>query len=169
MRTVEKTYVVEASKYGEFPLDMLRYDSAEAASPEDATLIERLNVFGSDKDDLPKRVRVTLRTASRFAPTVARWESFGCKVVECSDPTVMLSRASPSKANRPRLEFISIQKRHDADFDLTDGLRKVARVWKTPKGDWCISGEGAYAKIGADERFAEPSDAVSHFLTEVIL
>jgi hypothetical protein len=91
MRTAEKSYVVETSKFGEFPMDMLRYDSAEPATPEDAGLIERLNDYmGPGKEGLPKRVRVTLKTASRHAPAVGRWESFGCKVVECSDPTVVL-------------------------------------------------------------------------------
>lgn len=121
MRTAEKTYVVETSKYGEFPLDMLRYDSAEAASPEDATLIERLNAFGSDKDDLPKRVRVTLRTASRFAPTVARWESFGCKVVECSDPLIPLGRRTPEVSEEERVKTAALRDADDISARITAG------------------------------------------------
>jgi hypothetical protein len=115
MRTAEKTYVVETSKFGEFPMDMLRYDSAEAATPEDAGLIERLNDYmGPGKEGLPKRVRVTLKTDSRHAPAVERWESFGCKVVECSDPTALLFR-NPRKTAPADPDTVMRQAQADAD------------------------------------------------------
>lgn len=90
-----KTFVVETSKYGEFPMDMLRYDAAEPATPEDQALIDQINDYMGNKDALPKIVRVTLKTSSRFAPNVARWESFSTRVVECSDPTIAVSRPPP--------------------------------------------------------------------------
>jgi hypothetical protein len=86
-----KTYVVEGSKYGEFPMDMLRRDDALPHGEDMAKLIERLNFMGDGKGDLPKKVRVTLASKSKFAPNVPRWESFGWRVVESSDPTTMLS------------------------------------------------------------------------------
>jgi hypothetical protein len=89
-----RTYVVETSKYGEFPLDMLRYDGALPYGEENAKLIDRLNSEVDEKKDLPKRVRVTLATSDRGSPHVGRWESFSCKVVECSDPTILLSRST---------------------------------------------------------------------------
>lgn len=122
MRTTEKTYVVETSKFGEFPLDMLRYDSAEAASPEDAGLIERLNDYmGPGKEGLPKRVRVTLKTDSRFAPNVARWESFGCKVVECSDPLIPLGRRTPEVSEEERVKTAALRDADDISARITAG------------------------------------------------
>jgi hypothetical protein len=116
MRSAEKTYVVETSRAGEFPLDMLRYDSAEPATLEDAGLIQRLNDYmGPGKEGLPKRVRVTLKTASRFAPAIGRWESFGCKVVECSDPTIMLIHNSRKASAAADPSAIMRQALADAD------------------------------------------------------
>lgn len=84
------SYTVESTKWGEFPTDMLRRDSASPASPDDATMIERLSAW-SDKSDLPDRVQVHLTApATRGVPLVGRWESFGWKVIECSDPSVIL-------------------------------------------------------------------------------
>lgn len=81
------TYVVEGSKLGEFPLDMLRRDESQAATPADQALIDRLKSFGEDKADLPKTVRVTLvMTSERYPPLVARWESFGWKVIASNHP-----------------------------------------------------------------------------------
>lgn len=102
-----KTFVVVLNKHGEFPLDMLRYDDAVAASPEDQALIDLLNyendtpAADAAKEALPKMVRVTLSTEARFAPTVARWASFGTKVVECSDPTFVGQSSVRSSLIRP--------------------------------------------------------------------
>lgn len=84
------SYTVQSTKWGEFPVDMLRRDEARAATPEDAAMIERLSAW-SDKSDLPKTVQVSLVAPARSGiPLVARWESFGWKVIACSDPTVVL-------------------------------------------------------------------------------
>lgn len=81
------TYVVQGSKYGEFPLDMLRRDDSQAASPEDQALIDRLKAYGEDKADLPKTVRVTLTMSGRqYPPLVERWESFGWRVIASDHP-----------------------------------------------------------------------------------
>ncbi len=81
------TYTVEGSKYGEFPLDMLRRDESRAASPEDQALIDRLVAYGGGKDDLPKRVKVTLQTDCRqFPPNIERWSSFGWVVIASDHP-----------------------------------------------------------------------------------
>jgi hypothetical protein len=87
-----RTYTVLMTKFCEFPIDMLRYDSAEPAAPEDAALIERLNDQENDKTDLDRFVVINLKSDWRNAPNVARWESFNCKITECSDPTVQLSK-----------------------------------------------------------------------------
>lgn len=94
-RSKIKTFVVSIHKYGEFPLDMLRYDDASPATPQDQALIDLLNYENDTpekdaaKEALPKQVLITLTTESRFAPTCARWASFLTKVVSCSDPTFM--------------------------------------------------------------------------------
>jgi len=80
------TYVVEGSKYGEFPLDMLRRDESKAASPDDQALIDRLVSMGEDKADLPKTVRVSLTTISTYAPHIERWKSFGWRVIASNHP-----------------------------------------------------------------------------------
>lgn len=81
------TYVVEGSKYGEFPLDMLRRDESRAATPEDQALIDLLKSMGEGKEHLPKFVRVTLVTeCQQFPPNIERWESFGWRVVESNHP-----------------------------------------------------------------------------------
>lgn len=110
-------YVVEGSKWGDFPFDMLRRDSAQPASADDITLMERLKSFGGDKDGLPKRVRVSLMTAERHGPLVERWESFGWKVVECSDPTVRLSEHERGKrpCSRSDPDVVKRAAQHDAD------------------------------------------------------
>lgn len=80
-------YTVEGSKYGEFPLDMLRRDCSQAATPADAALIERLCAFGEGKADLPRVVQVNLTlTSERYPPNVERWESFGWRVIASDHP-----------------------------------------------------------------------------------
>lgn len=75
-------FTVQATPRGRyFPIDMLRYDNCVPASESDALKIA--NTF--DNPTLADTERITLR---RFAPavtqgpTVARWESFGWKVVQ---------------------------------------------------------------------------------------
>jgi len=93
------TYVVESTKYGEFPRDMLRRDDSRPATPEDADLIERLCDFLSNKSDLPRKVRVRLEmTSERYPPNVERWESFGWAVIESNHP--LTTRLSPSKSTK---------------------------------------------------------------------
>ena len=89
----EVTYTVELSRRAEFPLDMLRKDFAQAATPEDERLIRVLSkglLSSEDGDEearaaLPKRVLVRLKSGYRGAAHVERWESFRCKVTTCSD------------------------------------------------------------------------------------
>lgn len=65
-----------------FPLDMLRHDIAEPATPEDNTLIKR---FCQDCSPEPERmgkisVNLVMRDCGRFKPNTARWESFGWSI-----------------------------------------------------------------------------------------
>lgn len=84
-------YTVRCSIYSEFPMDMLRHDSAEAASPADAELIRMLNErqIADCKD---KHVLIELVSDWRGAPNTARWESFGCQVVKNDNPYRDISR-----------------------------------------------------------------------------
>ena len=66
-RTVE--FVVRGG--GNFPIDMLRYDSCYPKSERDSGLIESEG-----------RREVTLESAGRFAPSHGRWESFLWRVVK---------------------------------------------------------------------------------------
>lgn len=64
-----KLFTVEGR--GEFPLDMLRYDSCYPRFVEDVTKMR-----GNE------RRSIAMVTQSQFAPTAGRWKSFGWKVVE---------------------------------------------------------------------------------------
>lgn len=70
---IEGTFTVEGM--GEFPLDMLRYDRAWPERVEDCIAIK----WGARAPDGLQSV--TLRTASRTAPTRERWRSFGWNVI----------------------------------------------------------------------------------------
>jgi hypothetical protein len=79
-----KTFTVIGT--GEFPADMLRYDSATAATPHDQRIIdaayENPDSAGVLWDGTRLRVnRVNLVTTDRHAPTVDRWRSFMWRVV----------------------------------------------------------------------------------------
>jgi hypothetical protein len=67
-------FTVEGGSH--FPYDMLRYNQCWPASQEDAATIERAS---RPRERGP--FSVTLSTHSPNAPTEARWESFGWKVV----------------------------------------------------------------------------------------
>ena len=76
----QKTFTVEGA--GEFPIDMLRYDSCVPQTEGDVIQIRR--TFGEDrtKFDEPRRLRI--RKYSVIAePKLAegRWLSFGWRVV----------------------------------------------------------------------------------------
>jgi hypothetical protein len=83
------TYTVEGR--GEFPADMLRRDGAAPTDAASRMAMERVGI------DLPLR-RVTLTSAYRGAPLVARWNSFGWKVVDCSDENVGLTPRAAAPA-----------------------------------------------------------------------
>lgn len=69
-----KTFVVSGN--GHFPLDMLRYDCCWPATSIDASVIERMGDLPHGERDVP----IGLTTASKNAPTVGRWKSFGWTV-----------------------------------------------------------------------------------------
>lgn len=75
-----KIYTVEGT--GEFPIDMLRYDTCVPVHEGDAIQIQR--TFGEDrgKFDEPRRVRIRKYSFLAEAKlTDERWRSFGWKVV----------------------------------------------------------------------------------------
>lgn len=73
-----KTFIVEGAV--QFPLDMLRYDCAWPATPEDADLINRSLSEGGTRE----RIRVRLHAAlpKYQLPADERWRSFCWRVVE---------------------------------------------------------------------------------------
>lgn len=78
-RTIH-AYAVEGSRGGEFPANMLWYDSAWPAGPDDAALIATL-IRRDDAQilNLPRRVRIWLNSNK---PPSARWATFGWAIVE---------------------------------------------------------------------------------------
>ena len=82
------SFVVEGR--GDFPLDMLRYDSCFPAAPDDAAAI-------ANSLDLERRtrgvtrVRLYARAATRDGLTPARWASFLWNVVEIDGQEIRVS------------------------------------------------------------------------------
>ena len=64
---------------GEFPMDMLRYDSCSPATESDSYLIAR-TFHDFDKWEIFVKCRPLEKKRSPW--TVGRWESFGCKIEE---------------------------------------------------------------------------------------
>ena len=89
-------FVVEGT--GEFPTDMLRYDSARPLRAEDQRVVNARHEGGddtplwSDPDQKLRRNRVTLVTESPNAPTHGRWQSYTWKVVEGRRPPTFAER-----------------------------------------------------------------------------
>lgn len=75
MRMRRVTAVVIVPAYGEFPMDMLRYDSCFPTKEEDAARL------GQVSDQL------RLVTVARWHQhwTVCRWQSFGVQLVQVTD------------------------------------------------------------------------------------
>lgn len=68
------TFVVQGT--GQFPIDMLRYDSCIPATEADSQAIESAH----RPQRTPRRVTLALR-GHATAPTRGRWESFGWSIV----------------------------------------------------------------------------------------
>lgn len=64
-----RAYAYDVDGFGEFPIDMLRYDAAHPATTNDVAAMF----------DTAHRRRVSIH--SYRPPTAARWESFGWRVV----------------------------------------------------------------------------------------
>ena len=112
------TYKVELNRVAEFPLDMLRYDDAAAATSDDQALINLMANLSADRSHLPKTVAITLRSPLRFAPHTKRWESFGVRVVESDNPWSRVS--APVRPRTPlTLDDLSISKRDADAYEIT--------------------------------------------------
>ena len=77
-----------------FPVDMLRYDGSQPATPADKAAVDRLSgEFAPDQQALRVPVAVTLEMGAlgRRQPCTARWESFGWQVP--ADGDYRLSKA----------------------------------------------------------------------------
>ena len=75
---MSKEIEFEVTGGGEFPFDMLRYDSAWPASEADSRKIAQ-SYSAPDEESRPKQRTVRLKTRTRV--TNRRWESFGWSVV----------------------------------------------------------------------------------------
>lgn len=65
---------------GDFPFDMLRYDSCWPYSEgHDSSALSQYGTHGRE------RRRVVMQTYSPTAPTTGRWQSFGWRVVALSE------------------------------------------------------------------------------------
>lgn len=62
---------------GEFPFDMLRYDSCYPNSERDSSLMG-----GSARWNQTERWSICVRSANENKWTVGRWESFGVKITD---------------------------------------------------------------------------------------
>lgn len=71
MPNKEFTYSVRGS--WPFAVDMLRYDGARGATPEDQAMIERLSA--KDAPDLAAFEPVTIKMIGERRPTYRRWSS----------------------------------------------------------------------------------------------
>lgn len=175
------TYTVKIPRRAEFPLDMLRYDDAEAASVQDQVLIDRLKVLGSDREHLPKDVFITLRTSSRFAPHIKRWESFEVTVVDSTNPFTAIEMAIARAPQASRLDHLSIERRSADAYDIThtpaaSGAFKagrVARIRGYASGVWRIVWEGdnlgmTLAEGLTDRDFRSPQQAYAAIVENML-
>lgn len=78
LKVWETRFVVEG--LGDFPFDMLRYDSAFPMTERDAYLAGHTGEM--------RRVAITSRKVNDTEPTAARWKSFGWTVVGVFNETV---------------------------------------------------------------------------------
>jgi hypothetical protein len=79
-------YIVEGS--GRFPFDMLRYDRAVPATESDSNSINREHRIGR----MVELIRFS--SAGKSGPCVARWASFGWKVVRIEYPDGSIETAA---------------------------------------------------------------------------
>lgn len=66
-------HIYEVIGRGEFPLDMLRYDTSHPARQEDVVALK-------ERDPVVP-IRLVCKSHAQWTPTKARWESFGWKVL----------------------------------------------------------------------------------------
>lgn len=160
------TYTVELPRTAEFPLDMLRYDDANAATRDDQDLIDLLKDLGSEgRDALDKRVRITLRSPDRFAPHVKRWNSFGVDVVASDNPYTAPSELMLS-AQATRYATLSVTKRAGDAYDVHDGQKRIAAI-RGYEGGWTVRWEGP-GENPAPGRFFDAHRAVQELVALVL-
>ena len=77
-RMYSHDYTVEG--FGDFPIDMLRYDSSYPFNSQDVEQISlpRVVVGGNKR----RQVRLAHTGPAGWKPTSGRWESFGWKVLQ---------------------------------------------------------------------------------------
>ena len=74
----KKFYSYYVSGHGDFPYDMLRYDSAWPATSSDASKLA--SPYHAPHHDREWRKRRSIKMHSYCEPTVARWSSFSWSV-----------------------------------------------------------------------------------------
>lgn len=78
-----KLYHYRVRFVGQFPIDMLRYDSAWPRNEVDASVIHR-----SLSERSARSERDFAELTSYSLPTAGRWESFGCYVSDIETRTI---------------------------------------------------------------------------------
>jgi len=108
IKVYEKFVVVEGC--GNFPLDMLRYDSAFPATEHDAAIAQNYQ----DK----RSVALVLRTKNKLAPTERRWQSFLWPVVG-----VFIEKYQAEEARRDRQYAIEAERLKEQGALLARGTK----------------------------------------------
>lgn len=67
-------------------IDMMRYDCCWPASEDDSRKLEKSQAFGGERTALDHVVKFF--SVGSHAPTIARWQSFGCEVLAVGEKNV---------------------------------------------------------------------------------
>lgn len=167
-RAATVTYVVEGM--GEFPLDMLRRDMAKPATANDAVLVNAKMGDSILEDHENKRLRVyQVKLVSedvRGAPNTARWESFGCRVVECKDKPECVS--APRKVGRPPKDGVAMsaaerqQRSRAAMRKMASAAVEMPEMLKALKAVRCYVEDGVKRnKLGAKAELAKLDEVIA--------
>lgn len=118
-----------------FPLDMLRYDGAKAASPEDQELIDLYSAPAAESRQLMSEkvsIRLVMPDAGYWTPNAGRWMSFGWAALEYIDRVPIVAPAGPAMTTRElavaivdmlrgyTMEFSSSPAAHADDYDRVE-------------------------------------------------
>ena len=120
----EPYYHYEMEGYGEFPLDMLRYDNARFASVNDERIARNPNLgwtpkpFSNGELPIESGARV-VGIISRQQPTLARWRSFGWELYRMYNSTGAPAYPYDGEGVTPKPWITGYKTRDNATDDQT--------------------------------------------------